>query len=116
MIGKCKLSDIKNYNDLNYSDSGIYILRINGIIQKVGSAKIGLKKRMQQYYDLNLWCGLNKYINLNNRDLIEVEFQTCNRKDCTELESKLFDKYNIASMPWAKRRPHSKRNKAELLI
>ena len=30
MIGKCKLSDIKNYNDLNYSDSGIYILRING--------------------------------------------------------------------------------------
>lgn len=116
MIGTVMLKNFSTYSNIGYKDPGVYILRINGQIKKVGSAKIGIKKRMQQYYGLNPWCGLNKYINTANRDLIEVTFQTCDKKDCTELESKLFDKYDIKKMPWAKRRARSKQNKAVLQI
>ena len=116
MTDKCMLRDIANNTTLSYKEKGVYILRIGTAIKKVGSAKIGIKKRMQQYYNLNKWCGLNKFINLNNRDLIEVEFQTCSFFECRELESKLFDKYDITKMEWAKRRPHSNKNKVTLLI
>lgn len=116
MIGSIMLKDLSQSSLIKYRDKGVYILKISGNIQKVGSAKIGLKKRMQQYYDLNKWCGLNKYINKTNRDSIEVVFQVCDKRDCKELESKLFDKYDIAQMPWAKRRPHSSKNTVQLLI
>ena len=116
MTGSIMLKNFSQSHIIGYTDTGVYILKLSGVIQKVGSAKLGLKKRMQQYYDLNKWCGLNKYINKTNRDLIEVVFQTCDKKDCRELESKLFDKYDIAKMPWAKRRPRSSKNTVQLLI
>ena len=116
MIGTCMLSSIGTYQPLPYKEAGVYILKINNVIQKVGSAKIGVKKRMQQYYGLNRWCGLNKHINKNNRNIIEVTFQTCKKKECRELESKLFDKYGIVNMPWAKRRPHCSKNTVQLVI
>ena len=116
MTGKCMLKDIASFQVLKYRDKGVYILRMCGAIMKVGSAKIGIKKRMQQYYNLNKWCGLNEFINYSNRNTIEVEFQTCSIFECRELETKLFDKYGINNMPWAKRRPHSKNNRCKLLI
>ena len=101
----------------NPNTPGVYILYLNGQIMKVGSAEIGVQKRMQQYYGLNSYCGLNKHINENNRDNITVTFQTCNSDQCNELESKLFDKYgSVSNMPWATRRPHSTQNTCQLLI
>ena len=97
--------------------SGVYILHLNGHVMKVGSAKIGIQKRMQQYYARNPWCGLNRYITESNRDDIYVSFQTCPENACDELESKLFDKYGpIAAMPWATRRPVCTSNQYTLYI
>lgn len=96
---------------------GVYILRINGKVMKVGSAEIGIQKRMQQYYTLNPACGLNKHITVENRDLITVDFQTCLKSECAELESRLFDKYGpIERMPWSLRRRLCKSNTTTLLI
>ena len=84
---------------------------------KVGSAKIGVQKRMQQYYGLNEHCGLNEFINKGNRDNINVTFQHCPVDKCEELESKLFDKYGgVEYMPWAKRRPNNNNNTYSLKI
>ena len=96
--------------------SGVYILKLNGVIMKVGSAAIGVQKRMQQYYGLNEYCGMNHYINSTNRDRITVTYQTCNASDCRELESKLFDKYSCYSMPWAFRRPRCNKDTCTLYI
>ncbi|MBE6738045.1 MAG: hypothetical protein IKB72_05050 [Ruminococcus sp.] len=99
------------------ASSGVYILRLNGRVMKVGSAAIGIQKRMQQYYDLNPFCGLNRHINKENRDSISVTYQTCLPSACEELESKLFDKYGpIHLMPWATRRPNCTQNQYTLLI
>lgn len=96
---------------------GVYILRLNGNIMKVGSAEIGIQKRMQQYYGLNQYCGLNNYINVRNRDVIQVSYQTCLKTQCRELESKLFQKYgSVNAMPWATRSPHSQDDTCELKI
>ncbi|MFC4025553.1 hypothetical protein ACFOUV_17375 [Oceanobacillus longus] len=87
---------------------GVYILKMDGSIKKVGSAKIGVQKRMQQYYGLNQHCGLNQHINENNRDRIQMIFQHCPVNKCDELESKLFDKHGgVQAMPWAVRRPQN---------
>lgn len=102
---------------LTPSGSGVYILRLNGKIMKVGSAKIGIQKRMQQYYGLNEHCGLNGYINSHNRDKITVSYQLCSTSQCEELESKLFDKYGSpGALPWAQRRPHCNRDTCKLYI
>ena len=99
------------------SSSGVYILSLNGRIMKVGSAKIGIQKRMQQYYGLNSHCGLNCHITSFNRDHILVTYQLCPEEACEELESKLFDKYGpISNLPWAKKRPHSPQNSHRLYI
>ena len=99
------------------NDSGVYILSLDGDIKKVGSAAIGIQKRMQQYYGMNASCGLNKYINQSNRDKIKVKWQYCNASDCEELESKLNDKYERSnSMVWSDRRPRSTRNTVQLKI
>lgn len=93
--------------------SGVYILRLNGQVMKVGSAEIGVQKRMQQYYGLNKSCGLNE-INAENRDQIWVTWQDCPKSKCNELESKLAKKYGLG--PWAKRTPHSAEDTWDLLI
>lgn len=93
--------------------SGVYILRLNGQVMKVGSAQIGVQKRMQQYYGLNKSCGLAQ-INEHNRDLIQVTWQDCPQSKCNELESKLARKYGMG--PWATRTPHSTDNTWDLLI
>jgi hypothetical protein len=96
---------------------GVYVMYLYGQIMKVGKAEIGIQKRMQQYYGLNSYCGLNSHINQSNRDSIRISFQTCNVTDCNELESKLFDKYGkISSLPWASRRPHCSTDNCKLLI
>jgi hypothetical protein len=104
-VGNVALKEIAN--PLRYlNQPGVYILKIDGRIMKVGSAMIGVQKRMQQYYGMNQHCGLY-HINENNRDNIQVIFQHCPYDKCSELESKLFDKYGgVESMPWAVRRPH----------
>lgn len=99
------------------SGAGVYLLRLNGRIMKVGSAKIGVQKRMQQYYGLNPYCGLNCFIHEGNRDGITVTYQLCSTEQCKELESKLFDKYGpISSLPWATRRPHTDQDTCLLQI
>ena len=111
-----RLKDLSN--PLIYKNqSGVYILRLNGSVVKVGCARIGLQNRMQQYYNLNPWCGLNKHINSSNRDSITVDFQICSYSECAELESKLFDKYTSdAPLPWTQRRPHVDRDTIALKI
>ncbi len=96
---------------------GVYVLYLNERVMKVGSAKIGIQKRMQQYYDRNPWCGLNKYITEDIVDQIKVSYQLCPSSACEELESKLFDKYGPMEMlPWAQRRPHNSKNLYVLYI
>ena len=92
---------------------GVYILYLHGQVMKVGSAEIGVQKRMQQYYGMNPHCGLSQ-INESNRDLISVRWQDCPVGKCNELESKLARKYGLG--PWAKRTPHSTDDTWELLI
>ena len=102
---------------LTPTGSGVYILYLNSQIMKVGSAKIGIQKRMQQYYGLNGYCGLNCRINTVNRDKITVSYQLCSASQCEELESKLFDKYGSpGALPWAQRRPHSSADTCTLYI
>lgn len=107
MVGmSVALRDLAN-PALHQNQVGVYILRLNGKVMKVGCAKIGLQKRMQQYYALNPWCGLNHHINVSNRNSIRVDYQVCSLAECSELESKLFDKYGrFTPLPWAQRRPH----------
>lgn len=92
---------------------GVYIIYLNGQVMKVGSAEIGVQKRMQQYYGMNPYCGLPQ-INERNRDQITVKWQDCPISKCNELESKLARKYGLG--PWAKRTPHSMDDTWELLI
>ena len=92
---------------------GVYIIYLNGQVMKVGSAEIGVQKRMQQYYGMNPYCGLPQ-INESNRDRISVRWQDCPVSKCNELESKLARKYGLG--PWAKRTPHSTDDTWELLI
>ncbi len=92
---------------------GVYILRLNGRVMKVGSAEIGVQKRMQQYYGMNQSCGL-PHINPENRDSISVTWQNCPKSKCNELESKLPRKYGMG--PWARRTPHSMDNTWDLMI
>lgn len=116
--GSCGLLSLKNAANSNKlsNSPGVYILRVGGRIMKVGSAEIGVQKRMQQYYGLNPYCGL-KHITIENRDMITVTWQHCPIDKCNELESKLFDKYGgVESMPWAERRPHSNNDTVALRI
>lgn len=99
------------------NDIGVYILSLDGDVKKVGSAAIGVQKRMQQYYGMNASCGLNKYISQSNRDKIKVKWQYCSSSDCDELESKLNNKYEGSnSMAWSDRRPRSTKNTVQLKI
>ena len=108
----CHKASLKN--TLNYpNESGVYILRMNGNLLKVGSAEDGVRKRMQQYYGLNKHCGL-KEITEENRDKIYVTWQNCPRSKCIELESKLYKKYGQGTL--AKRSPHSSSDTWDLLI
>jgi len=96
---------------------GVYLLMVGGDVKKVGSAEIGIQKRMQQYYGLNNACGLNNRINEENRDSISVKWQYCSTSQCDELESKLNDKYEANnSMEWSERRPRSTNNTVMLKI
>ncbi len=99
------------------SEPGVYILHLRGRVMKVGSAEIGIQKRMQQYYSGNPWCGLNHCITEHNREQVTVTYQCCPAAACRELESKLFDKYGpVTVLPWAQRRPHCSDNKYVLQI
>ena len=93
--------------------SGVYILYLNGKVMKVGSAEIGVQKRMQQYYGMNPSCGLPQ-ITPENRSSITAVWQDCPVCKCNELESKLSRKYGLG--PWAKRMPHSTDDTWKLLI
>jgi hypothetical protein len=114
-IGSASLREIAS--PIRFANKpGVYILKLNGRIMKVGSAEIGVQKRMQQYYGLNTSCGLS-YITGANRDSINITFQHCPVAKCNELESKLFDKYGgVENMPWAKRRPQNNNNTYQLKI
>lgn len=108
----CHLASLKNAASA-INISGVYILYLNGRVMKVGSAEIGVQKRMQQYYAMNRYCGLPE-ITEENRNQITVKWQNCPVCKCNELESKLARKYGLG--PWAKRTPHSTDDTWELLI
>ncbi|MBU3198518.1 hypothetical protein LL037_18795 [Clostridium estertheticum] len=114
--GTTTLKSAANSTNLKNSP-GVYILRLNLQLMKVGSAEIGVQKRMQQYYALNTSCGLNNHINNENRDRIIITWQHCPLDKCNELESKLFDKYGgVKSMPWAERRANCSNGTVSLKI
>ncbi len=108
----CHHDSLKNAK-LSANMPGVYILTMNGVLLKVGRAEIGVRMRMQQYYDMNPYCGL-KEINVYNRDRINAIWQNCPKCKCTELESKLFKKYGKGI--WAQRSPHCTSDTWELLI
>lgn len=111
----CHRDSLKNASDRTlYSNiTGVYILWLNNTLLKVGSAEIGTRKRMQQYYGMNKYCGLRE-ITEANRDLITVEWQDCPISKCNELESKLYAKYGKGE--FAHRSPHKTADTWELLI
>lgn len=117
MVENNKLLSEVSCAGITPNQPGVYILFYRGRVMKVGSAEIGIQKRMQQYYALNCHCGLNRFINEENREEIRVSYQTCAASQCLELESKLFDKYGpIERLPWAHRRPHTTQNTCLLEI
>lgn len=116
IVGEAPLSKAANPK-LTDNRPGVYLLILYGDIKKAGKAEIGIQKRMQQYYDLNPFCGLNRYINETNRDFIEVRWQYCDSSQLDELESKLNDKYESSnSMAWSQRRPRSDSDTVDLRI
>lgn len=103
------------------SNTGVYILIINGCVMKCGRAAYGqgIKWRFRQYYNLNYDDRARRgdywSVSEQNRDEIIVSWQCCPVSVCKELEYKLFKKYGKG--PWGLRAPAScNTNLWELLI
>lgn len=93
---------------------GVYILYLFGRIMKIGCAKEGIRKKMQEYYGVYLHAGSEKHIDRYNRDHIKVEWQYCRESECEELEAKLFKKYG--NKPWSDSKPSCNHDTVKLLI
>lgn len=93
------------------SETGVYILFLDGQVMKCGRAayRQGVRWRMVQYYNLNYDGKAQRgdcwSVSLQNRDRVRASWQCCPAAKCRELEYKLFQKYGKG--PWAKRAPAS---------
>lgn len=87
--------------------SGVYQIRYQGQLMKVGMAKDGLRKRFSDYYrGLSGGTAGLRHITEDNRDRIIVSWKECPRDECRAREKYMYDNFKNQGeeMPWAERR------------
>lgn len=89
------------------TSSGVYEIRLDGKLMKVGKASDGLRKRFSDYYrgKVGGTAGL-KYITEDNRDNISVVWRICKKDVCRDHEIKLYEQAikSGEDMPWSERK------------
>jgi len=97
-------SAAENY-DLNCP--GVYKVLYSGQLMKVGKAEDGLRKRFSDYYRGKAGgTAYLKYIDESNRDWVSVQWRKCERNQCRDLETRMYDAAKAAGekLPWSNRR------------
>lgn len=100
--------DLPNAIYIANTQSGVYVLRLDGAVMKCGSAiNPHVRGRLRQYYNLNYdneaRSGNYWSVSPENKDRVTVSWQCCPKSKCRELEARLFKKYGRG--PWTKRVP-----------
>ena len=87
-------------------ESGVYKIKCDGQLMKVGKASDGLWKRFSDYYrgTAGGTAGL-KYITESNRDSVQVSWKKCSASEARKIEIKMYEqaKNNGEEMPWSAR-------------
>lgn len=103
--GSSSLRSAAENSDLNCP--GVYKVFYSGQLMKVGKAEDGLRKRFSDYYRGKAGgTAYLKYINESNRDRVSVQWRKCERNQCRELETRMYDEVKAAGekLPWSDRR------------
>lgn len=86
---------------------GVYKIKYQGQLMKVGKAEDGLRKRFSDYYrgQSGGTAGL-KYITESNRDDVTVMWVECSRENTRSLEKQWYDEARAKGeeLPWSDRR------------
>ncbi|MDD2235532.1 MAG: hypothetical protein PHV03_11715 [Desulfitobacteriaceae bacterium] len=104
-VGSSSLRLAAENSDLNCP--GVYKVLYSGQLMKVGKAEDGLRKRFSDYYRGKAGgTAYLKYINESNRDRVSVQWRKCERNQCRELETRMYDEVKAAGekLPWSDRR------------
>jgi hypothetical protein len=104
-VGSSSLRSAAENSNLNCS--GVYKVFYSGQLMKVGKAEDGLRKRFSDYYRGKAGgTAYLKYIDESNRDRVSVQWRKCERNQCRELETRMYDKVKAAGekLPWSDRR------------
>ena len=91
----------------NLNCPGVYKVFYSGQLMKVGKAEDGLRKRFSDYYRGKAGgTAYLKYIDESNRDRVSVQWRKCERNQCRELETRMYDEVKAAGekLPWSNRR------------
>ena len=103
--GSSSLRSAAENSDLNCP--GVYKVFYSGQLMKVGKAEDGLRKRFSDYYRGKAGgTAYLKYIDESNRDRVSVQWRKCERNQCRELETRMYDEVKAAGekLPWSDRR------------
>ena len=103
--GSASLRSAAENSDLNCP--GVYKVFYSGQLMKVGKAEDGLRKRFSDYYRGKAGgTAYLKYIDESNRDRVSVQWRKCERNQCRELETRMYDAAKAAGekLPWSDRR------------
>jgi hypothetical protein len=87
--------------------AGVYRIKYNGQLMKVGKASDGLRKRFSDYYrGASGGPAALKYITEENRDRVFVSWKECSGSETRKLETQWYDqaKVNGEELPWSDRR------------
>ena len=104
-VGSSSLRLAAENSDLNCP--GVYKVLYSGQLMKVGKAEDGLRKRFSDYYRGKAGgTAYLKYIDESNRDRVSVQWRKCERNQCRELETRMYDEVKAAGekLPWSDRR------------
>ena len=88
-------------------DPGVYRIKYEGQLMKVGKASDGLRKRFSDYYrGSSGGTAALKYITKSNRDQVSVSWKKCSASEARKLEKQWHDqaKANGNELPWSDRR------------
>lgn len=104
-LGSSSLRSAAENSSLN--TPGVYELRYQGQLMKVGKAEDGLRKRFSDYYRGQAGgTAYLKYIDETNRDGVSAKWRKCERSQCRALETQMHDaaKARGEELPWSDRR------------
>lgn len=104
--GRASLKDAY-LNKLAPTGAGVYQIKYQGQLMKVGKASDGLRKRFSDYYrGQEGGTAALKYITASNRDQVIVSWKECSKDMCRKLETQMYDsaKARGEELPWSERR------------